>query len=95
MPEHNGWTNYETWAVVAWIDNDESQSAILAELVQGTGELYEKADTLKDWILDDNPVDYKAGLYYDLLSASLDQVDWQEIIKNHAEDGRPNGSNPI
>jgi hypothetical protein len=24
MTEYNGWTNYETWNVALWVDNDES-----------------------------------------------------------------------
>ena len=25
----NGWTNWETWHIVAWIDNDESLNRIM------------------------------------------------------------------
>jgi hypothetical protein len=31
--KHNGWSNYETWAVMLWIDNDRS----LHEYFRGTG----------------------------------------------------------
>ena len=96
MPDYNGWTNYETWAVNLWLTNDEHDSAMLSELAQGandhswmaqgTGGLREKADILKNWVLDENPADYQASLYSDLLHASLERVNWRQIIENHASD---------
>ena len=29
--EYNGWTNYETWAVKLWMDNEEGSSSYWAE----------------------------------------------------------------
>ena len=87
MKGYNGWTNYETWAVNLWLTNDEDTAGMLSELAEGTGDLWQKAEELKGWVQDDNPVDYKAGLYSDLLNASLGRVDWHEIILNHAGDG--------
>lgn len=31
MPEYNGWTNYETWAVNLWLDNDEGSQEMTRE----------------------------------------------------------------
>lgn len=31
---YNGWTNYETWVVALWLDNDESSSDYWREQVQ-------------------------------------------------------------
>jgi len=86
MKEYNGWTNYETWAVNLWLTNDENTAALLAELAHGQGNTWPKVDALKEWVLDENPVDYKAGLYSDLMNASLDRVNYREIILNHADD---------
>jgi hypothetical protein len=86
MKKYNGWANYETWAVNLWLTNDEDTAGMLSELAQGTGDLWQKAEELQGWVQDDNPVDYKAGLYSDLLNASLGRVDWREIILNH-DDG--------
>ena len=32
--EYNGWTNYETWAVKLWMDNEESSYRFWAERAQ-------------------------------------------------------------
>ena len=35
----NGWTNWETWNVATWIDNDESLNRIMTQSAEGN---YEK-----------------------------------------------------
>lgn len=34
--EYNGWTNYETWAVALWIDNEQGTQEAIRELVRNT-----------------------------------------------------------
>lgn len=34
MSAYNGWTNYETWSVKLWIDNDEGSTLFWAEEAQ-------------------------------------------------------------
>lgn len=53
--KYNGWTNYDTWLVVLWLNNDESNYRRLEHLKNGIGskkledltniELYEKLKT--------------------------------------------------
>jgi hypothetical protein len=31
----NGWTNWETWNIVTWIDNDESLNRIMRQSARG------------------------------------------------------------
>ena len=80
---HNGWTNYETWLVVSWLTNDEHELEILEEVAHGSNHLWEKAEMLKDMVLDNNPMDdqHRVGMYRDLLYASIERVNWREIIE--------------
>ena len=36
----NGWTNWETWNVAAWIDNDEMLNRIMTLSAKGDYELF-------------------------------------------------------
>lgn len=90
---HNGWTNYETWAVALWLDNEESSyrywRAVAQETVQLTKLPEERreeagttlADRIKDEILDGIPTAI-TGFYADLLQVALDEVNWLEIAEN-------------
>ncbi|MBO7712845.1 MAG: hypothetical protein J6S85_04695 [Methanobrevibacter sp.] len=37
MEMFNGWSNYSTWLVVLWLENDENNYRLLKHLVNGTG----------------------------------------------------------
>ena len=96
---YNGWTNYETWAVALWIDNEQGSHNQRREMAQETWDnaeatrystreevaLRDFADTLKDWVEEMAP-DLGASLFSDLLSAALQEVDWREIAENWSED---------
>lgn len=95
---YNGWTNYETWAVNLWLDNDEGSQDFWREQAQ---ECWDEAaptsystreenavrhlsDRLKDYHEEARPeVD---GMYGDLIDAALGAVNWREIAKHYVED---------
>ena len=87
--KYNGWTNYETWAVSLWIDNDQTsyrywrqeaarclrQSADKAEAIRRLAEQLERE------ITENAPTD-APNAYSDLLTAALCEVNWVEIAAN-------------
>ena len=81
---YNGWTNYETWVVSLWLDNDEATHYEARSIVHGTTN-YQAANNLKDWVTDMAP-DLGGTLWADLLGAALSEVDWLEIAENYQEE---------
>jgi hypothetical protein len=77
---YNGWTNYETWNVALWIDNEPGSYEQRRDLARAARNAWQLADSLRDWILEDAP--NLGGLYGDLLGAALGEVNWQEIAEN-------------
>lgn len=96
---YNGWTNYETWAVNLWIDNDQGsqeywqraarqawRSAVAREsLTRKEVAAASLADQIKDEITEAAP-DLGASLFSDLLSAAFSEVNWDEIASHMVED---------
>lgn len=99
--KYNGWTNYETWAVKLWIDNEEftqrywEKSAKKAwreadateNWTRTESAIFTLADQLKDEITDPDACELlgQSNLYTDLLNAALSEVNWQEIAGNMLE----------
>lgn len=82
---YNGWSNYETWNVALWLDNEQGtydEARDMARHARGVGAL---ADSLKSWIHDMAP-DLGASMFSDLLTAALGEVDWYEIAEHYYKD---------
>jgi hypothetical protein len=89
---YNGWSNYETWVVKLWIDNEQgsyedwrgrTRAACknADDKDEATGTL---SHELKSEIEDASPLE--SGMYADLLNAALSEVDWMEIASAMVED---------
>ena len=93
---YNGWTNYETWNVTLWFDNDSSE--YWAETAQ---ECFDNAQadqtftreenatfalshSMKELVEENTPT--VTGMYADLLNASLSEVNWHEIAEHFIEE---------
>jgi hypothetical protein len=100
--KYNGWTNYETWNVKLWMDNDQGSYAYYGELAQ---EVYDasKADgnpgdasyALAERIKDEyesamadllDSAKASSTVWADLLGAALSEVNWHEIAEHLIED---------
>ncbi len=83
---YNGWTNFETWCVSLWIDNDPGSYEMAREIIKGVQSIGDAAEALQDWIEEDNPLQDQASLYADLLNAALRQVNWYEIVESYKDE---------
>ena len=96
--DYNGWTNYETWNVKLWLDNEPCTYELQKELAEQAKETakvdvwtreetdrFTLADLLKEWVEDNRP-DIEASMYSDLLGAALSEVNWNEIAETILED---------
>jgi len=82
--EYNGYTNYQTWNVALWIDNDEGMYDYAHEMAAELEKPSRIADWLKDYIEELNPVT-DASMFSDLMGHALASVDWYEIAENLLE----------
>ena len=94
--KYNGWTNYETWNVALWFDNDSSE--YWAEIAQDSyfaaeaDDTFTKeenatfilADSMKESVEENTPT--VTGMYADLLNASLSEVNWHEIAEHFIDE---------
>jgi hypothetical protein len=88
MSAYNGWSNYETWNVKLWIDNEEGSYRYWREVVQEAWNdcdhdkddtAYQVSKRLKEETEEAMPE--LSGCYADLLSAALSEVNWYEIAE--------------
>lgn len=92
--KYAGWTNYETWAVALWINNEEetykwSREQAWAVLKSHDGRdtaNYKLADVLKNEMGESMP--QVKGVWADLLNAAFSEVDWYEIAESFIADVR-------
>ena len=101
MSTYQGWTNYETWNVALWLDNDQWSHEWARDLAQGIWEhaddtkhphwttsqhaRFDMADALKEHFEDSRP-DLGCTVWSDLLSAALAEVEWVEIAEHYLSD---------
>ena len=100
--QYNGWTNYETWVVKLWMDNDEGTYVHWREeardvyehaMAQGD-QIGSAAYTLAECLKQDHEADSnhpvfkeaRGSVYSDLLQAALDEVNWYEIATSLLDD---------
>lgn len=77
---YNGWTNYETWLVALWLNNDRLTYDALEAIKAEDGSVRSKAEQLEELVqelYEFEPV----GLIADFVNAALGRVDWVEIVQ--------------
>jgi hypothetical protein len=94
---YNGWTNYETWLVNLWMDNEQGSHEFFRETAK---EIYDEAvakawltreevarHRFADWLKEhyDENIPAMRGVYGDLLGAALGSVNWNEIARHYID----------
>jgi len=85
---YTGWTNYETWNVKLWLDNDEGSHYFMREVIEDNWEPeypWRAGEALRDALADTMP-DLSGTMWGDLLNAAWEEVNWTEIATAVAED---------
>ena len=85
MSAYNGWSNYETWNVKSWLDNEQGSSEEARDMARRARSAGLLAKDLQAWVKDMAP-DLGASMFADLLSAALSEVDWYEIAESYWEE---------
>ncbi len=84
--KYNGWVNYETWLVNLWFDNDQGTYEMIQEFaIEEARSIIEISDYLKNMVEEESPT-LDNGLYCDLMTAAISEVDFYEIAEQHWND---------
>lgn len=90
---YNGYTNYQTWAVSLWLDNEQYTNEYLNELANNETDYeyeFQKGYALQSFV-EEMSYDHLGGrsgfgMFNDLLTHALANVNWDEIIETHKEE---------
>jgi len=78
---YNGWTNYETWVVKLWLDNERGDQEMMEEIVRENTDDWTASEVLRDTLAEYMP-DLGGTLWDDLLNSAWEEVNWREIAEN-------------
>ena len=78
---YNGWTNYETWVVKLWLDNERGDQEMMEEIVRENTDDWTAGEVLRDTLAEYMP-DLGGTLWDDLLNSAWEEVNWREIAEN-------------
>lgn len=94
---YNGWTNYGTWCVNLWLDNEQGlrdslveRAMDFADPTSAVNARYEMQQYIRELVEEGNPINGDVSLYADLLDAALSEVNWYEIADVFLEEAEEN-----
>lgn len=78
---YNGWTNWATWNVNLWLNNDYGLYTAMVELTQEADDVTILADDIQQWVDGWKPEVLVTGMWSDLITYVLQDVNWLEIAQ--------------
>lgn len=87
--KYNGWTNWETWNLKLWLDNEEpvyNQVLLLANTYPDQMDFIER---LKEFVESIWFPELPAGPMADAVNSYLCTVDWYEITESYHKEVNP------
>ena len=99
MSGYQGWTNYETWCVKLWIDNEEGSYDYWRERTAEHVATIEPDDDPEHWeqraaLAQELEASFEEwmpevqGMWADLLRAAFQSVEWREIAATMIDDAK-------
>ena len=82
LPEYNGYTNYPTWVVELWMEENSNSYNFFLDAARGAKDIWELSKFLKHGHEEDSPTADDASVYSDLMTWALQYVKWEEIAQN-------------
>ena len=78
----NGFSNEETYIVNLWLNNDETNYALLQDVLRRYEDVHSKFYYL-EWEVTNliDARDFDNGLWVDLINSALSKVNWLEIVQ--------------
>jgi hypothetical protein len=76
---YNGWSNYETWLVALWLNNEQASYNALEALKTEAGSDYSKAERLEELVRELYEFE-SVGIIADLINSAFARVNWVEIV---------------
>jgi len=94
--DYNGWTNYETWLVKLWMDNEEGSYRFFQEQAEQVckddpdEEDNDRIRTLAEIIQTshEESLPKLEGFAADLINGALAEVNWEEIANSLLEEAK-------
>lgn len=78
---YNGWSNYETWLVALWLNNDEVSYNYLEALKAEPESVYRKAEQLEELVRELYELE-PVGIVADLVNSAFGRVNWVEVLQD-------------
>jgi hypothetical protein len=82
---YNGWSNYVTWDVAQWIDNDQDLLEYVHKIGRENTDKVLFADAIK-YTIEAMAPELEASVFSDLLNFAISEVDWYELAESYLKE---------